>query len=117
MRKDTRTMDEVRLGFIFSPPSSCSNQARRHADAPYAHALLRARRERPRGRHAADERDEIALVHSMTSSASARSLSGTVRPSIRAVGTLMTSSNLVDCTTGRSAGFVPLRMRPAYAPI
>jgi hypothetical protein len=25
---------------------------------------------------------------------------------------LMTNSNLVDCTTGRSAGFAPLRMRP-----
>ncbi len=55
-----------------------------------------------------------ALVpfHSITSSAVASSLSGTVRPSILAVGTLMTSSNLVDCTTGKSAGFAPLRMRP-----
>ena len=60
MRKDTRTMDEVRLGFIFSPPSSCSNQARRHADAPYAHALLRARRERPRCCRTAEQRDESA---------------------------------------------------------
>ena len=41
------------------------------------------------------------------------SVSGTVRPSILAVSALMTSSNLVDCTTGRSAGLAPLRMRPA----
>jgi len=29
-----------------------------------------------------------------------------------AIGALMTSSNLLDCTTGKSAGFAPLRMRP-----
>src|SRR5215475_2017934 len=41
------------------------------------------------------------------------SVGGTVRPSIRAVAVLITSSNLVACTTGKSAGFAPLRMRPA----
>src|SRR5262249_8019355 len=30
--------------------------------------------------------------------------------SIRAVGWLMTNSNLLDCTTGKSAGFAPLRI-------
>jgi Potassium-transporting ATPase A subunit len=39
-------------------------------------------------------------------------LSGTVRPSAFAVLRLMTSWTLVDCTTGRSAGFSPLRTRP-----
>ena len=73
--------------------------------------LLRARRERPCSR-AAEQRDELAPLHSITSSAATSSLSGTVRPSIRAVWWLMTNSNLVDCTTGRSAGFAPLRMRP-----
>src|SRR5262249_53225665 len=73
--------------------------------------LLRARRERPRHRCAAEQRDEGAPPdHSITSSAATSSLSGTVRPSILAVWALMTSSNLVDCTTGRSAGLVPLRM-------
>jgi hypothetical protein len=52
-------------------------------------------------------------LYSITSSAVASSLSGTLRPSILAVSALMTSSNLVACTTGRSAGFAPLRMRPA----
>ena len=37
---------------------------------------------------------------------------GTVRPSILAVWALMTSSNLVVCMTGKSAGLAPLRMRP-----
>ena len=50
---------------------------------------------------------------SMTSSATASSVDGTVRPRMRVVSTLMTSSNLVACTTGKSAGFSPLRIRPA----
>src|SRR5258708_7888856 len=49
---------------------------REHADAP--HALLRARRERPRDRRAAEQRDELAPPHSITSSAVTSSLSGTV---------------------------------------
>jgi hypothetical protein len=32
-----------------------------------------------------------------------------VRSSIRAVEALMTSSYLLDCTTGRSAGFAPFK--------
>src|SRR5262245_14828409 len=53
--------------------------------------------------------------YSITSSASARSRSGTVSPSALAAFKLITSSNLVDCITGRSAGFSPLRMRPVRA--
>jgi hypothetical protein len=64
-------------------------------------------------RRAAKQRDERAPLHSITSSARASSLSGTSRLSALAVLRLSTSSNLVDCTTGRSAGFSPLRMRPA----
>src|SRR5262249_30288449 len=75
--------------------------------------LLRARRQRPARGGAADERDDLAPPHSITSSAMARSDGGTLRPSILAVSALMTSSNLVACTTGKSAGFSPLRMRPA----
>jgi hypothetical protein len=84
-----------------------------HADAPDPLALLRACREWPHGRRASEHRDELAASHSITSSAVASSASGTVRPSILAVETLTTSSNLVGCTTGKSAGFAPLRMRPA----
>src|SRR5262249_15023311 len=75
--------------------------------------LLRACRERPRDGSAADERDERTPLHSITSSASASSLSGMVRPSAFAVLRLITSSNLVGCMTGRSAGFSPLRILPA----
>ena len=56
---------------------------------------------------------EVAPSHSMTSSARARIDGGTVRPSALAVLRLMTSSNLVGCWTGRSAGLAPLRIFPA----
>ena len=63
--------------------------------------------------HLGKERDEFAASHhSITSSARARSVGGTAMPSVRAVWWLMTNSNFVDCITGRSAGFTPLRMRP-----
>jgi hypothetical protein len=75
--------------------------------------LLRPRRQRPSDRRAAEKRDELAPPHSITSSARASSVGGTVMPNTRAVSALMTNSNLLDCATGRSAGFAPLRMRPA----
>jgi hypothetical protein len=54
--------------------------------------------------------------HSITSSATASSPGGKLRPNALAVLRLITSSNLVACMTGRSAGFSPLRMRPVYRP-
>src|SRR5262249_12370200 len=64
-----------------------------HADAPHPLALLPARRKRPRCRRAAEQRDELApFHHSITSSARASRLSGTVRPSAFAVLRLITSS-------------------------
>src|SRR5262249_52504622 len=81
--------------------------------------LLRARRERPRNR-GADQRDELAPFqfrdHSITSSARARSEGGTSKRSALAVLRLITSSNLLDCTTGRSAGLAPLRTGAVYSP-
>src|SRR5262245_1800484 len=47
--------------------------------------LLRARHKWPRRHCAANERYEIAPPHSITSSAAASSVGGTVRPSILAV--------------------------------
>src|SRR5262245_21966568 len=76
--------------------------------------LLRASRERPSKRsrrRAAEQRYEFAAAHSITSSAAACKVRGTVRPSIFAVLRLITSSNLVGCSIGRSEGGVPLRMR------
>src|SRR6516162_4280856 len=87
-----------------------------HMDLPVRKVGLRIRpacHQHPSDRRAAEQRDEVAaLHHSITSSARASRFGGTSMPSARAVARLMTSSNLVDCKTGRSAGFVPLRMRP-----
>src|SRR5262249_38544852 len=73
--------------------------------------LLRPCRARPRRRRAAEQRDDRAAVHSITSSARASSVGGTSRPSALAVLRLITSSYLVGACTGRSAGFSPLRIR------
>src|SRR5262245_45381079 len=73
--------------------------------------LLRARREGPRRRRAAEQRDELAPFHSITSSARASTVAGMSRPNAFAVLRLITNSYLVGACTGRSVGFVPLRMR------
>jgi len=68
--------------------------------------------QRPHGRRAAEQRDEMAAMdHSITSSARASSDVGTLSPSAFAVLRLMANSTLVTCYTGRSAAFSPLRMR------
>jgi hypothetical protein len=51
-----------------------------------------------------------APFHSITSSARASSVGGIVRPSVLAVLLFMISSNRVGCSTGRSLGFVPLKI-------
>src|SRR5262245_59756015 len=53
--------------------------------------------------------------YSITSSARASSVSGTVRPSALAVFMLMTSLKRVGFCTGRSAGLVPLRIGSTYS--
>src|SRR5262249_25671927 len=93
----------LRLGVGFG----CTGQ-----DADPPHRLLRAGDERP-SRRAAEKRDEFAASHSITSSASAISRGGTSRPSALAVLRLITRSNAVGCTTGRSPTFSPLSTRPA----
>src|SRR5262249_61924589 len=83
------------------------------ADAPDLGRFLRQTAEWPRRRRAAEQRDELTPFHSITSSARASSAAGISRPSVRAVFRLITSSNLVDYTTGKSAGLAPLSTRPA----
>jgi putative NADH-flavin reductase len=67
----------------------------------------------PHCRRAAEQRDELAPPHhSITSSARASTVGGISRSSALAVLRLMTRSNLVGCTTGKLAGFSPLRILP-----
>src|SRR5262245_49039309 len=86
------------------------SRAHEHVDALHPLAVLRARDVRPRRRRSAEHRDELAALHSITSSARASRFGGTSMPSARAVDRLMTSSNLVGCMTGKSAGLAPLRI-------
>jgi len=53
---------------------------------------------------------ELPPPHSITSSARARSDGGTVRPSALAALRLITRSNFVGCSTGRSLGFAPFKI-------
>src|SRR5215470_13672083 len=53
----------------------------------------------------------VEHVYSMIWSARRSTDCGIVSPRVLAVLRLMTSSNLVGCSTGRSAGLAPLRMR------
>jgi len=54
----------------------------------------------------------LRKVYSITSSASESRLSEILTPMAFAVLRLITSSNLVGCSTGRSAGLAPLRTWP-----
>src|SRR5207248_1187110 len=107
-KRSTRKFD---LG-VFTQPGSDSDIA----------ALLRDVRSAPKSgqRQAAStcpfraknglmRRNKLHL-YSITSSARASNVGGTVRPSALAVLRLITSSNLVGCSTGRSEGLVPLRI-------
>src|SRR5262249_32654673 len=81
-----------------------------HCDTPLLFALLRACRERPCCR-AAKERDEIAPLHSITSSARATRVLGKLRPIARAALRLIDRVNFSGSCTGSSAGRAPRRMR------
>src|SRR5262249_15805002 len=82
----------ARLHVVRSPPQQ-SNE--RSLSGPLGHYALR-----PYGR-AAEQRDEVATVHSITSSARASSIGGSSRPSIFAVLRLMTNSILMGACTGK----------------
>src|SRR5262249_15047845 len=73
--------------------------------------LLCARRKWPGCCCTAEQRDELAALHSITSSARPVSGSDTVSPSALAILRLRTSVYLTARVTGRSVGFSPLRMR------
>src|SRR5262245_19239185 len=86
---------------------TCGQQ---HAYAARPLALLRARRDRPCHRRAAEKRDEVASPdHSITSSARRRTDGEMLRSRDFAVVRLTTNSSFEGCSTGRSAGLAPLR--------
>jgi hypothetical protein len=58
-----------------------------------------------------EHRARASTRYWMTWSARCRSVSGIVKPSALAVLRLINSSNLVGCSTGRSLGFAPFKIR------
>src|SRR6516164_2488629 len=102
-------------GELSLPLGITFGQAEQYADAPHTAGILRARCLRPQSSRTTDERDKFAPPHSITSSAVARSVGGTVRPSALALFKLMASSNLTGCSTGRSAGLVPCKILCTYS--
>src|SRR5262249_24572676 len=91
-----------------------------HRDATDTLSWLRACRDRPKKRRhcrrAGESQDERAALHSITSSARSRNGSGILRPSALAVLRLMTSSNLVGCSTGMSPGLAPRKILSTKSP-
>src|SRR5215813_8974591 len=83
----------------------------RYAKPVASDRLAAFHRKRPRSCRGANQRDELASLHSITSSARASTVGGTSRPSALAVFVLRTVSYFTGVCTGRSAGFSPLRMR------
>ena len=85
------------------------------ADAPtllLLHGFPSAGHMSPRAaiRHTATEqRDELAALHSITSSARASNVGAISKPMALAVLRLTISSNFVGCSTGRSSGLAPRR--------
>src|SRR3981189_938195 len=66
--------------------------------------------------HRLDRASFAWRTHSITSAARADRVGGTSMPSAFAVFRLIANSNLMTCTTGRSAGLAPLRIRPHTTP-
>jgi hypothetical protein len=95
-------------------PEARSKALNEHMSSGFAPRadLLRAGTSASCPRAAVSRRSKLHR-YSITSSARASSDGGTSRPRIVAVCRLMMNSNLVGCSTGRSASFSPLRVRSA----
>src|SRR5262249_5894869 len=79
--------------------------------------LLRACRERPRGSRAGEQRDELAPLHSITSSARNKSDVETDSHRACAVHMFSTVTTFAGRSIGNSAGLAPRRTFPASTPV
>src|SRR5262249_10631700 len=112
--RDVAPVDKAGLAQALAKRSHYVIKRRRRCVAKEAddryRRLLRPHRKRP-SCSSAEQGDELATSRPITASASESRLWGLLPPSAFAVFRLTTTSNLVTCCTGRSAGFVPWRMR------
>src|SRR5262245_44831432 len=90
------------------------NLSKKDAGAECRMAKAESRQQRDRESPDPCARAVHGVGHSITSSARASSDGGIVRPSAFAVLRLMTRSNFVGCSTGKSAGLAPLRILSTY---
>lgn len=76
------------------------------------HCICKCSRPTWAGKQTSTDKASFASpLYSITSSARASSVGGISTPSARAVLRLMTNSNLVGCSIGKSAGFAPRAIR------
>src|SRR5262249_37490211 len=68
-----------------------------HADAPHHVGLLRARRQRPRYRRAAEKRDELAAVHSITSPSRPVLVSPPIRATCKSTAVRFSTKGRTHC--------------------
>src|SRR6185295_1061340 len=99
------------MGLIFSAHE-------KNADAWNLRLLRRGKRAKREEHSAKSERKHFTStytwIHLITLSALASTLGGIVRPICLAVFRLITSSNFVGCSMGRSAGLAPFRILSTY---
>src|SRR5262249_35911642 len=99
---------------VWTAPPLCPDMIfGKDTDPGRASSLLRARRERPGRRRAAEQRYERAAIHSITLSARNTREGGTSKPIAFAVLRLIANSNLVGCSTGTSLTFSLLKTLPS----
>src|SRR5262249_48324298 len=85
-----------------------------HTDAMNLPGLVGSAGKPGGGNQEGKKQRQSTARHWMTMSARATSDCGIVMPSAFAVFSLTTSSNVVGCSTGRSAGFAPRRILSTY---
>ena len=112
MMKGSAVPVRVLSGGLTLRPAAPSPMVPASRRKPYRPAQTSAGPRRMAGLRTAFFPGGIWCYYSITSSAAISRDCGTARSSILAVCALMTSSNLLACTTGKSAGFAPFRMRP-----
>ena len=111
-----RCQSYIRSSRLPRPPggttiSTMCGKSRSTALEPERPSVKKRRLREVRAMSALPQKVEHSAIHSITSSALASRVGGTVRPSAVTVFRLMTVSYSVGACTGRSASLPPLRMR------
>ena len=108
---DTLPIRIVKSSNTYSPSATTSNFEIGSTQKAYErHRMLSLRAPMQRiEQYATYSRNEGASSHSMTSSARASKVVGMSSPMVFAALWLITSSNFVGCSIGKSPGLAPLR--------